>query len=105
MNLTLDVILWQEHRRTGPIILAQGLQYDLSASGPTLPAVQQAFAQQVFKQLAFDHMLGQPAFWDTAQAAPRYWHMLRDCPARWQLTIVPPPEDSTGEESWKTEAG
>lgn len=102
--LELDVPLWTEHRRSGPVFRAQGLQYDLKAEGLTLPVVQQSIARQIVRQVEFDQMLGKAPFWDTAPAKPCYWHALRTIQLRWNLQIEPP-DDSSGMETWQTEAG
>lgn len=100
----LNVIFWQEHHRDGPVIIAQGLQLDLTAVGRTLQEAMSNMASTIVVQCKADQMLGRPPFWDTPQAEPRYWHALRHGPPHWQLQIVHP-DDSTGMESWRSEAG
>jgi len=69
----MQVLLFREYDRW----VAQGLEYDIAASGETIPEAQEAFIRTLTAQVAGAHHYGQPPLENFEPAPDCYWKAAR----------------------------
>ena len=81
IEITISAILYQE----GNSWIAQGLEYDITAQAPTLPALQDRFATKVAAEVAISLDLDRKPLEGIGRAPESFWRMFEKA----TMTVVP----------------